>query len=69
MTINELKKLIEQTIAEGHGDAEVAIDFDAFTENENGSILTVESGSYREVQGADDSGPVGEKFPFLVLNG
>jgi hypothetical protein len=69
MTVSELHQLTAALIAQGQGDAEVAINFDTFAESENGSILEVEKGELRIVQGADDSGPMGKEFPFLVLSG
>ena len=38
-------------------------------EDPNACIHDVEGGKYRRIQGCDDSGPVGPKCPFLVLNG
>jgi hypothetical protein len=69
MTVEKLHKLTGDLIAKRRGNAEVAIDIASFTESENGTIHVVESVKYRRIQGADDSGPVGPKFPFLVLSG
>lgn len=69
MTVEQLHKLTGKLLAKKQGNAEVAINHASFSESENGTILTVESASLRRVQGADDSGPVGPKFPFLVLEG
>lgn len=69
MTVSELNALTANLVANGKGDSEVAIDFDTFSESENGSILSVETAEAKNVQGADDSGPVGEEFPFFVLSG
>ena len=69
MTVNQLHKITTALRAKKQGDAEVAIDHASFIESENGTILVVESGKLRRVQGADDSGPTGPKFPFLVLTG
>ena len=70
MTIRDLHNITTGLLAL-HGDAPVAIDFRTFAEPEEPSetILEIESAEVRDVQGADDSGPVGEEFPFLVLSG
>lgn len=62
------KQLIEK-LQQLPSNMDVMIDFDTFTENENGSILPVDSAEVRNVQGADDSGPVGPRFDMLVLSG
>ena len=69
MTITQLHKITGQLIAKKKGGIDVAINFATFSENECGSILEVESAKVMRVQGADDGGPVGEKFPFLVFDG
>jgi hypothetical protein len=69
MTIRELHELTGEQIANGQADAEVAIDYSTFIENDNGNILTIERAALKRVQGADDAGPVGAKFPFFVLEG
>jgi hypothetical protein len=69
MTVAELHSITADLVASGKGDSEVAIDFDTFSESENGSILSVDRADARNVQGVDDSGPVGEEFPFFVLSG
>ena len=69
MTVEKLHKLTGDLIAQRRGNAEVAIDIATFIESENGTIHIVESAKYRRIQGADDSGPVGPKFPFVVLTG
>jgi hypothetical protein len=69
MTIKQLHELTATLIANNQADANVAIDFSTFAENDNGSILEVESADMRTVEAADDSGPTGDKFPFLVMSG
>ena len=69
MTVNQLHEITTALRAQNQGNSEVAINHASFSENENGGILTVESAKLEHVQGADDSGPVGDKFPFLVLDG
>lgn len=69
MTVNKLHKITTALRAQKQGNIEVAINYASFLEDENGSILTVETAKLERVQGADDSGPVGRKFPFLVLAG
>jgi len=68
MTIRELHAITGALLAK-HGDDAVAIDYRTFAEDENGTILEIQSGELRSVQGADDSGPVGGQYPFLVLSG
>lgn len=65
MSVKELQDIL----AKADPASEVAIDFASFMESDNGTILTIESAEERNVQGADDSGPVGPKFKFLVLSG
>lgn len=69
MTVSELHQLTAALIAEGKGDAEVGINIATFAEDENGTILEVEKGEFQQVQSADDSGPLEDEFPFLVLTG
>lgn len=69
MTVSELSIIASDLVSQGKGDTEVAIDFDTFSESENGSILTIDRAEAREVEGVDDSSPVGDMFPFLVLSG
>lgn len=69
MTVSELNAITADLVTNGKGDSEVGIDFDTFSESENGSILTVETAEAKDVQGCDDSGPVGEEFQFFVLSG
>jgi len=69
MTVNQLHEITTALRAKKQGDAEVAIDHASFAANENGTILVVKSAKLRRLQGADDSGPIGPKFPFLVLAG
>lgn len=69
MTVQELHDITGKAIAKGNGNAEVAINYATFLENEVGSILTIESAQVENVQGADDGGPLGDKYPFLVISG
>jgi hypothetical protein len=69
MTIKELNEITSEQIAKGQGEAEVVIDYATFIENENGNLLTIDRSRLIHAQGADDSGPVGPEFPFLVLAG
>lgn len=69
MSIEELHNITSGLIRQGKGDSTVAIDFATFMESENATILPIESWRHTKVQGADDSGPVGERFAFLVLSG
>jgi hypothetical protein len=70
MTIRELHKLTGDLLAT-NADDPVAINYRTFLEPEEPShtILEIESAEVRNVQGADDSGPVGDEYPFLVLSG
>ena len=67
MTVHQLHTLTTKLITQNRGDAEVGIDLSQFIEDD-ASIRVIDSAKYRRVQGADDSGPVGPKFPFLVLS-
>lgn len=71
MSVKELHALTGKLIKQGRGNAEVGFDINTIVEHEDPSacIHDVEGGNYRRIQGCDDSGPVGPKFPFLVLNG
>lgn len=69
MTVSQLHEITSKAIADGHENAEVAINYATFLENEEGSILTIDSAAMENIQGADDGGPVGEKYPFLVISG
>lgn len=69
MTVKELHEICTSIVDKGQGNIDVAIDFNSFDESENGSILPIESTLLHSVQGADDSGPVGSKYPFLILLG
>jgi hypothetical protein len=69
MTVKELHSLTGKLLQQKRGDADVAIDLSTFSEAENANIIPVNKGKYRRIQGADDSGPTGPKFLFLVLSG
>lgn len=71
MSVKELHALTGKLIKQGRGSAEVGFDTSTIVENEdpNACIHDVEGWGYRRIQGSDDSGPVGPKCPFLVLNG
>ena len=69
MTVNQLHKITAGLIAKGRGDADVAVDTSACNDNADAPIDMIIGARYRRVQGVDDSGPTGPKFPFLVLNG
>lgn len=71
MSIKELHALTGKLIKQGRGKAEVGFDISTIVEHEdaNACIHDVDGAKYRRIQGCDDSGPVGPKFPFLVLNG
>lgn len=68
MTTRELKELIDTAIAK-HGDVEVMVDTKTFPDSDNGTIFEISDAEVIDVQGADDSGPVGEKYPMLVIKG
>jgi hypothetical protein len=71
MSVKELHALTGKLIKQRRGNAEVAFDTSSIMESEDPSVCIhdVERGKYKRVQGCDDSGPVGPKFPFLVLSG
>lgn len=69
MTVKQLHELTRKVIAGTEGDMDVAINFSTFAENENGNILLVTSAEVIRVQGTDDSGPIGDKELFFVLDG
>lgn len=69
MTVRELHEITSELVAKNKCDIEVAIDYFSFSESENGSILLIESAAVQRVQGADDSGPVGRKYPMFVISG
>ena len=74
MTVNQLHKITTALRAQKQGNIEVAINHASFPNEaahlyENGAILLVGKATLQQIQGADDSGPVGRKFPFLVLDG
>lgn len=69
MSVNELHKITTALRAKKQGNIEVMIDFASFQENENGNILMIDDAKVKNLQGADDSGPRGKKFPMLVLSG
>lgn len=69
MTVKELNALTRKLIAQKHGDAELGVDLQSFVQREDANIGIVVHGTYRRVQGVDDAGPTGPKFPFLVLSG
>ena len=52
-----------------HGDIDVMVNTATFEESENGTVFEVEAASVERVQGADDSGPVGDKYPMFVITG
>ncbi len=68
MTAKQLQSILAVALSE-RGDIDVMIDIATFAENEAGTIIEIESAEVKRVQGADDSGPVGPKFPMLVLDG
>lgn len=69
MTVQKLHEITGTLLAKKRGNLHVMINIATFSESENGTILEVESAEVERVQGADDSGPVGRKFPMLVLTG
>lgn len=68
MTIKQLHEITGSLIAK-HGNDPVAINSATFAENENGDIIECDTAGIERVQGADDSGPVGRRYPMLVING
>ena len=68
MTVKELHALLSSVLAL-QGDLEVMVNTATFPEMESGTIMEVESATVEDVQGADDSGPVGDKYPMLVIKG
>jgi hypothetical protein len=68
MTAKELHGILSSVLAIS-GDVEVMVDTSTFMESENGTIFEIESAEVQDVQGADDSGPVGEAYPMLVIRG
>lgn len=69
MNARELHAITSSLVALGQGDIEVMVDTASFPEDENGTILVIEKAEVEDVQGADDSGPVGGKEPMLVIRG
>lgn len=69
MTIDKLHEITTGLVSIGKGQCEVAINLATFHESENGAIIMVDDAAMEDVQGADDSGPVGPKFPTLVIVG
>lgn len=69
MTVNKLHKITTKLIAQGRGDIDVAVDTASLHDDPDATINMIESAKYRRVQGVDDSGPTGPKFPMLVLAG
>lgn len=68
MNIKELQNILSSTLAI-HGNIEVMINTATFPESENGTVMEAVSAKVDEVQGADDSGPVGDKYPMLIIRG
>lgn len=69
MNARELHAITSSLVALGQGDIEVMVDMATFPEDENGTVFMVEKAEVKEVQGADDSGPVGDKEPMLIIRG
>jgi len=69
MNARELHAITSSLVALGQGGVEVMVDTASFPEDENGTVFMVEKATVEDVQGADDSGPVGEKEPMLVIRG
>jgi hypothetical protein len=71
MNVKDLHALTGKLIKQGRGDADVSFDTATIIENEDpaATIHHVDGAKYRRIQGIDDSGPVGPKFPTLVLRG
>jgi hypothetical protein len=68
MTTKKLQEIIAASIKE-HGDLPVMVNTATFEESENGTVFEVEAAKVERVQGVDDSGPVGRKYPMLVITG
>lgn len=68
MTAKELHNLLSSILAV-HGDVEVMVNTATFPESENGTIMQIRAATIKDVQGADDSGPVGGTEPMLVIEG
>lgn len=69
MNARELHAITSSLVALGQGDMEVMVDTATFPEDENGTVMMVEKADVQELQGVDDSGPVGETEPMLVIRG
>jgi hypothetical protein len=67
MTTKQLQKILDD--AKAYGDIEVMVNTATFDESENGTVFEAESATVELVQGTDDSGPVGDKYPMLVIKG
>lgn len=68
MTISQLQQILANAL-KAHGDVEVMADTRTFPEDENGSVFSIEAAEIQDVQGVDDSGPVGGTEPMLVIRG
>lgn len=69
MTVQQLHEITSAAIAAGQGNIEVMVNTASFYENDEGSVFEAEKAEVELVEAADDSGPTGEKYPFLVISG
>jgi hypothetical protein len=69
MTVRELYKIAAALVSDSDGDLPVMVDTATFHESENGTVFEVGAVKLKYVQGTDDSGPVGEKCPMVVITG
>ena len=68
MTAKKLQEILAAAI-KTHGDIEVMVNTATFSESENGTVFEVENAKVERVQGADDSGPVGKRYPMIIITG
>ena len=68
MNVKELHAITSSLVALGQGDTEVMVDTATFPEDDNGTVFMIEKAEVKEVQGADDSGPVGETEPMRAAD-
>jgi hypothetical protein len=68
MTIKQMQEILSNALL-AWGDIDVMVNTATFPESENGTIMEVDKAHVEDVQGADDSGPVGDNMTMLVIKG